>query len=443
MSCRFDPLRRGVCLLFLAVLPTTLTAQGTVKGNRDLMRGIATGVADIVQKHFYDPALKGIDLNKELEQVRAEIATTDNLGEMFAAIEAMVQKMDDSHTRFLPPWQTQEPRFGFLAKPYGEVVRIYEIKKKSPAEKAGLKLGDTILGIDGIVADRKHYRETLYYYRAIQPAGQMVLDLVRDGKRERITMPADIHTRFGVELVYDTYLYQDFVREAETFSQENPFQYAISDGIGYVKVPSFIEDTAERVLWKVKDSRAVVVDLRGNLGGDLRVMQRFTGYFNQNEEEIFTEHGRDKTEKLMAKPQKPSFSDIPIVVLVDSESASASELFARHMQLTGRGIIIGDKTMGAVSGARLFVQKIGANPAVFYGAQTTVMHAIFPDGKDLEKVGVTPDTMCIPPAEALNTGKDPCLDLAMNTLRQKLGEGASGPNAKPLIKVPSARERPH
>jgi len=415
----------------LALFPTILAAQGTLKGNRDLMRGIASGVADIIQKRFYDPSLKGIDLKKELEGVQAKIAASNNVGEMYAAIDAMVQKMDDSHTHFLPPWQTQEPRFGFLAKPFGEVVRVYQIRKKSPAEKAGLKLGDTILGIDGVVADRKHYLKTFYHYRAIQPAGMMILDLLRDGKRERVTMPAEIHTRFGVELVYDTYRYNDFLREAETVSQENPFEYVKKDDIGYVKVPNFGVDTAEKTLWKVKDVRALIVDLRGNLGGDERVLQRFTGYFASNDVEIFTEHARDKSQKLMAKPQKPSFSDVPVVVLVDSESASASEIFARHMQLTGHGIVIGDKTMGAVSGAQLFVQHVGADPGVFYGAQTTVMHATFPDGQDLEKVGVTPDTMCIPSAYALQQEKDPCLDLAMSTLKAKLETRSNASASKP------------
>jgi hypothetical protein len=57
---------------------------------------------------------------------------------MLAAIYWMVRKMDDSHTNFLPPWQTLEPRFGFQAKPYGEKVRVYRIKEGGPAEKAGL-----------------------------------------------------------------------------------------------------------------------------------------------------------------------------------------------------------------------------------------------------------------------------------------------------------------
>ena len=60
----------------------------------------------------------------------------------------MVRKMDDSHTKFLPPWQTLEPRFGFQVKPFGDTVRAYKIKEKGPAEKAGLLVGDTVLGID-------------------------------------------------------------------------------------------------------------------------------------------------------------------------------------------------------------------------------------------------------------------------------------------------------
>jgi carboxyl-terminal processing protease len=115
------------------------------------------------------------------------------------------------------------------------------------------------------------------------------------------------------------------------------------------------------------------------------VLERFVGYFHKDEAEIVKSVLRDKTEKMIAKPRQPSFWDIPIVVLVDSESASASEIFARHMQLSSRGIVIGDKTMGAVSISENFIQKIGADPAVFYGVQATIGHAIFPMGRTLKR----------------------------------------------------------
>ena len=416
------------CIVFIAFISffnADSFAQGTVKSNRDLMRGIAEGVHDIIKKNFYDSSLKGIDWDKELKETQKKIDSCNSPGEMLAAIYWMVRKMDDSHTNFIPPWQTLQPRFGFQAKPFGDTVRVYRIKEKGPAEKAGLLVGDTVLGIEGVVANRKNYSETQFYYRFIQPAGILVLDIERNGKRQRLEIPADVHTRAAMEVVYDMSKVFDAIREEETAYSENPFQYATVDGIGYVKLRNFVGDMAERALWKVKGSPALIIDVRGNPGGEIADLQRFAGYLEKSETELFTATRRGKTEKITAKPRQPSFSDIPIAVLVDSESASASELLARHLQLSGRAVIIGDRTAGEVAGARFFEQHIGTEAAVFYGAQTTVAHAMFPDGKDIEKAGVMPDVMCIPEAADLVAKRDPCRDLAMTTLKAKLAAGSS------------------
>ena len=407
-------------IFFISFFGADSFAQGTLKSNRELMRGIAEGVHEIIKKNFYDPSLKGINWDKELHETQKKIDASNSPGEMLAAIYWMVRKMDDSHTRFLPPWQTLEPRFGFQVKPFGDTVRVYKIKEKSAAEKAGLLVGDTVLGIEGVVADRKQYWETQFYYRLIQPAAILVLDIQRNGKRQRLEIPADVRTRQAMELAYDFSKVFDDIREEETSYAENPFQYASKDDIGYVKLRNFVGDMAERALWKVKGSRALIIDVRGNPGGEIDDLQRFAGYLEKSETELFTETRRGKTQKITAKPRQPSFSDVPIAVLVDSESASASEIIARHLQLSGRAVIIGDKTAGEVAGARYFQQRIGTEAAVFYGAQTTVAQVTFPDGKDIEKIGVTPDLMCIPEAADLVAKRDPCYGLAMTTLKAKL-----------------------
>lgn len=412
-------------IFFLSFFDADCLAQGTLSSNRDLMRGIAQGVNDIVKKNFYDPSLKGIDWNKELQEAQKKIDASKSPGEMLAAIYFMVRKMDDSHTRFIPPWQTLQPRFGFQAKPFGDTVRVYKIKEGGPAEKAGLLVGDTVHGIEGVVANRKNYFETQFYYRLIQPAAILVLDIERNGKRQRLEIPADVHTRFGMEVVYDFSRVFDAIREYETAYAEDPFQYGSVDGIGYVNVRNFLGDRAEKVLWKVKGSRALIIDVRGNPGGEVEDLQRFSGYLEKSETELFTRIGRGKTQKITAKPRQPSFSDVPIAVLVDSESASSSEILARHLQMSGRAVIIGDKTAGEVAAARTFVQHIGTEAAVFYGAQTTVAHAVFPDGKDIEKVGVTPDLMCIPEAADLVEKRDPCRGLALATLKAELAAGST------------------
>ena len=425
MIRRFQILYCIAFIVFISFFNADSFAQGTLKSNRDLMRGIAEGVHDIIKKNFYDSSLKGIDWDKELKETQKKIDSCNSPGEMLAAIYWMVRKMDDSHTNFIPPWQTLQPRFGFQAKPFGDTVRVYRIKEKGPAEKAGLLVGDTVLGIEGVVANRKNYSETQFYYRFIQPAGILVLDIERNGKRQRLEIPADVHTRQAMEVVYDMSKVFDAIREEETAYSENPFQYATVDSIGYVKLRNFVGDMAERALWKVKGSPALIIDVRGNPGGEIADLQRFAGYLEKSETELFTATRRGKTEKITAKPRQPSFSDVPIAVLVDSESASASELLARHLQLSGRAVIIGDRTAGEVAGARFFEQHIGTEAAVFYGAQTTVAHAMFPDGKDIEKAGVTPDVMCIPEAADLVAKRDPCRDLAMTTLKAKLAAGSS------------------
>lgn len=417
------------CLARLILLTTVFQfnsyAQGTLKSNRELMRGIAQGVHDIIKKNFYDPTLKGIDWDKELQEAQQKIDAGNNPGEMLAAIYWMVRKMDDSHTNFMPPPRTLEPRFGFQAKPFGDTVRVYRVKEKGPADKAGLKVGDTILGIEGVVADRKNYFETQYYYRFIQPAGVMVLDLEREGKRQRLEIPADVHTRLALQVVYDFSKVFDAIRERETSYSEDPFTYSNVDGIGYANVRNFVGDMAEKTLWKIKDSRAIIIDLRGNPGGEIQDLQRFSGYLENTETELFTEIDRGKSQKVIAKPRKPNFSEIPIAILVDSESASSSEILARHLQLSRRALIIGDKTAGHVAAAKFFRQNIGSDAAVFYGAQTTVGRVVFADGKDLEKVGVTPDIICIPTGADLAADRDPCLGIAVSNLKSKLAAGSS------------------
>jgi len=254
------------CVLLISCLGADSLAQGTLKGNRDLMHGIAEGVHDIIKKNFYDPSLKGIDWEKELHDTQKKIDTSNSPGEMLAAIYFLARKVDDSHTNFLPPWQTLEPRFGFQAKPFGDTVRIFKIKEKGPAEKAGLLVGDSVLAIENVVADRQHYFQTQFYYRFIQPAAVLVVDIERGGKRQRIEIPAEVHTRAAMEVVYDMSKVFDAIREDETSYSENPFQYASKDDIGYVKLRNFVGDLSEKLLWKVKDSRALIIDVRGNPG---------------------------------------------------------------------------------------------------------------------------------------------------------------------------------
>jgi C-terminal processing protease CtpA/Prc len=85
-----------------------------------------------------------------------------------------------------------------------------------------------------------------------------------------------------MELAYDFSKVFDAIREEETSYTENPFQYGSKDDIGYVKLRNFVGDMAERALWKVKGSRALIIDVRGNPGGEVDDLQRFAGYLEKS-----------------------------------------------------------------------------------------------------------------------------------------------------------------
>jgi C-terminal processing protease CtpA/Prc len=111
---------------------------------------------------------------------------------------------------------------------------------------------------------------------------------------------------------------------------------------------------------------------------------------------------------------------------VDSQSASAAELFARVMQLENRGTVLGDRSSGSVMEARGYGYSQGLDTIVPYGFSVTEADLIMKDGKSLEHVGVTPDEIVIPTGRDLATGQDPALARAVEVAGGKLDPAQAG-----------------
>jgi C-terminal processing protease CtpA/Prc len=113
-------------------------------------------------------------------------------------------------------------------------------------------------------------------------------------------------------------------------------------------------------------------------------------------------------------------------VLIDSESGSAAELFARVVQLEKRGTVIGDRSAGAVMRAKLYGHELGADTIIPYGVMITEADIIMTDGKSLEHTGVVPDETKIPTPTDLADRRDPVLAYAMALLGVKISSEKAG-----------------
>jgi len=150
------------------------------------------------------------------------------------------------------------------------------------------------------------------------------------------------------------------------------------------------------------------------------------GYFIDHDVKVGDMKRRNETKELVAKTRGDGAFRGKLVVLVDSRSASSSEVFARMIQLEKRGTVIGDRSAGAVMRAVGHSYHMGANVIVPYGASITDADLIMTDGKSLERTGVTPDEPLMPTAADLAAKRDPVLARAAALVGVKLEPEKAG-----------------
>ena len=176
---------------------------------------------------------------------------------------------------------------------------------------------------------------------------------------------------------------------------------------------------------KTKRSKTLILDLRDNGGGSVEVLKRLIGYFFDKEIKIGDQKMRKETKPLVAKSQGDGFKG-DLIVLVNRSSASASEIFSCIIQMEKRGRILGDKTAGAVMESKFYEMDSGFGNNLYFGASVTMADLVMPDGKSLEKVGVTPDELVLPTGLDLAESKDPVLAYAAKLAGVELAPEKAG-----------------
>lgn len=176
----------------------------------------------------------------------------------------------------------------------------------------------------------------------------------------------------------------------------------------------------------VKDGNSLVLDLRGNPGGYVVTLEKLAGYFFDQNVKIADLKGRKEMKPQQAKSKGNKAFKGKVIVLINSQSSSAAEIFARLMQIEKRGFVVGDRSAGAVMQSRSYGQKSGVNTVILYGISVTNADVIISDGKSLEKVGVIPDETLLPTGEDMAAGRDRVLARAVELAGGKISPEQAG-----------------
>jgi len=393
-----------------------------------------TAVKREIEQTYFDPALKSVDFNANATVAKERIDKAESIGDAFSAIAQFVLELDDSHTFFLPPRQTVASDYGWLMGMVGDTCYVLRVKPGSDAARQGVAPGDVVKSVNGWRPTRATLWRIEYLFLVLRPQPGLHVELITPkGVERELNIAADVKqskkvvSLVGAESGWDISRLID--EQAKQARERKPQIVESGKQVLVARLPSFSTDegSVHQVLSRAHGREVLILDLRGNSGGAVDVLQTLLGGLFANDITIGSLKEREKVTPQVAKGAGSYAFGGRVFVLVDAASASASELLARAVQLTERGTVIGDRTAGAVMVARQrsLVTTHGEN-VIQFGASVTVADVVMSDVARLEKKGVTPDFIVLPTADDLASGRDPALAQALKFAGQTVDAAAAG-----------------
>src|SRR5688572_8579610 len=406
------------------VFSQSLSAQ-----ERDRALIMLRSARDDIKKNYYDPNFRGMDLEARSKLAEEKIKQAKSNAEVFGIIAQMLLEFNDSHTVFLPPQRSTRVEYGWEMQTFGDNTYVIAVKPKTDAEAKGVKPGDKVLKIDGIAPNRSNLWIYHYLYNALAPRPIVRMELQSPGEQPRLVeVTAKLRERKKVFDLTDTIDLNVFRRELEDEARMIEHKLVELGDVGIWRMPAFdlSEDDVDNGVNKAKKFKTLILDLRRNGGGDEKTMLRLIGNLFDRDITVGNIKRRKEEKPLVAKTRGDGGFKNNLIVLIDSESASAAEVVARVVQLEKRGTVLGDRTSGKVMRSRLYPHQMGIDTVVFYGVSVTDADVIMSDGKSLEGVGVTPDEMLLPTSEDLRGQKDSVLSRAVAAAGTTLDPAEAG-----------------
>ncbi len=325
---------------------------------------------------------------------------------MRGAIRGMLESLGDEHTSYLDPAMFERTNATLQGEEYegigawvditGEYLTIISPMPGSPAEKAGLKTGDKVIAIDGV--DMTGLDGEVVRQRVLGPKGSTVTLTIR---------------REGVEQPFDVKVTRDAIVVPSVAGK------MLDNKIAYVQLLTFGNNTnkdLQKTLKSLLDQNphGLILDIRDNGGGYLTTAIEVTSQFIDQGTVMYEQYGDGREEAYQSEGGGVA-TKIPLVVLINHGSASASEIVAGAIQDRGRGYLVGVTSygQGSVQSYTELENKEGA-------IRVTIARWLTPDKRQISKVGLQPDFPVEITEQDIANGKDPQLQQAIDVLLKGL-----------------------
>lgn len=350
-------------LSFRIALPLTLIIGGSI--------GFAFSGKD--DDHLFEISKNMEVFGNLFQQLNKLYVDEPKPGELMKiGIEAMLASLDP-YTNYIPAEELEDFKYqtsgeyggiGAQVKQIGDYIVIAETYEGFVAQKSGLKAGDIFLEIDGKNCKNKSYAEMGKLLKGL-PNTSVKIKVQREGELKPL----------------------DFIILRDEVKVKNvPYFTILDNHIGYIKLTGFMENTAAEVRaalisLKEKGATSIIIDERDNPGGLLREAVGIVNLFVNKGQLIVSMRGRVKDwEKEYKSEETPVDTEIPLVIIVNSLSASASEIVAGALQDLDRAVVIGQRSFG-----KGLVQQ---TLPIAYGAlfKVTVAKYYIPSGRCVQSI---------------------------------------------------------
>lgn len=382
------------------VIPDTMLEEvSPVPGNGSEKQATTTTEDQISREELFEPFWEAWDILHE-QYVDQPL---DDTSLMRGAISGMLDSLGDPHTSYMDPFQFEQANIpmsgeyegiGAWVDPTGKYLEIISPMPNSPAEKAGLKPGDKVIAIDG--EDMTGIDGNLVIKEILGPAGtDVVLTIEREGEPE----PFDVTV----------------TRQKITIPS---VEYRMIEGenIAHLQLITFGQDTRSELRDAIKDLLAndpdgLILDLRNNGGGYLQTAVTVASEFIEEGVILYEDYGDDQEMKSYQAQKGGLATDIPLVVLVNEGSASASEIVAGAIQDYERGPLVGATTFGKGS-VQNWIELSNDEGAI----RVTIARWLTPDKRQIHEQGLTPNYEVELTEEDVQNEEDPQLDKAIELM---------------------------